>query len=353
MNFYSAVRNLTFLFPPEFAHNLAIKLLQCSLVPAASEYTDPILSNNVFGLHFENPVGLAAGFDKDAECISALCRQGFGFIEVGTITLKPQPGNPKPRIFRLAQDKAIINSLGFNGKGSNCAYQNISRTTQRKILGVNIGKNKDTSDHIKDYTNLMEKFYNLADYITINISSPNTSNLKDLQRKDHLDSLLLALSGLRLGLSAKHNKHLPLLVKISPDLSIRGREGVVDSCLSHKIDGLIVSNTTIFHKDRLHSVHKHKIGGLSGIPLREPADMLLSEIYKLTEGKIPIIGVGGIFSAEDAYRKICLGASLVQVYTAIIYHGFAVVDQIKQGLVLLLRQDGFSTLKDVVGIAHK
>lgn len=343
------------MFPPEFAHNLAMKLLRCGLVPAASGYADPILSSDVFGLHFENPVGLAAGFDKDAECIPALFKQGFGFVEVGTITLKSQPGNSKPRIFRLAKDKAIINSLGFNSKGSDYVYQKISgvRAAQKKILGINIGKNKDTSDYIKDYTHLMEKFYNLADYITVNISSPNTPNLRDLQSKKHLDSLLLALSELRLGLSVRHNKHLPLLVKISPDLSARGREEVANSCLLHKIDALIISNTTIFHKDRLCSVYKSKIGGLSGIPLREPADLLLSEMHSLTAGKIPIIGVGGIFGAEDAYRKICLGASLVQIYTAIIYHGFAAVGQIKRGLVRLLRQDGFSSLKDAVGVAHK
>lgn len=347
--------------PAETAHGLAIWALKNNLIPAQDVYSKKSLKTKVFGLDFKNPVGLAAGFDKNGECINALKNQNFGFIEVGTATPIPQEGNPKPRIFRISQHNAIVNRLGFNNKGVEIFSQRLrqwkynSLSAQDFIVGANIGKNKKSPNDSSDYLHAMQNIYSLSDYITINISSPNTPGLRELQNKEHFSKLISDITKKGKELEKKFKRKTPILVKISPDEDDKTLSDIAEIVIKYKISGVIISNTSI--KTELYNdagfAEKKPNGGLSGEPIFEPSTDTLRKFYKLTKGKIPLIGVGGISSAEDAYKKIRNGASLVQVYTGFIYHGFGLVNDINKGLVALLKKDKFKNISEAVGVDAK
>ncbi len=347
-----------FLFPAEFSHNLAIFALENELVPDQAKYCNKKLEISIAGLNFRNPVGLAAGFDKNANCIGNLMRQNFGFVEVGTVTPIPQEGNPKPRLFRLTEDEAIINRLGFNNKGVEIFSQRLRQwkfgnfLANDFLVGANIGKNKNSPNDASDYLTCLEKVCGLCDYITVNISSPNTPNLRELQKKENLENLVKPLLKRRDEITKKLSVKCPIFIKISPDEDDEGFNNIAQVCLENNVEGVIISNTTIkrnLGKNKAFA-DKHQQGGLSGKPLFSISNKALSKFYKITEGKIPIIGVGGIASAEDAYKKIRLGASVVQLYSSLIYQGFSLVNEINRGLVELLEKDGFRNIKDAVGV---
>lgn len=349
MSYFKLLKPFLYRLDPETAHNFAIFALRNNLLPTIKPELSPVLESEVMGIKFNNPVGLAAGFDKNADAIPALLRQGFGFIEVGTVTPKPQEGNPKPRLFRLEEDSAVINRFGFNNKGIEHFLKNLEERPKNLIVGANIGKNKTTENALDDYLILLERIYGLSDYITINISSPNTPGLRDLQNKDCLDGLLEGLTDKKKSLQKKSGVNVPLLLKIAPDIDKKQINTIAGSIIKYKIDGIIVSNTTIGKRDGLKGKNASEQGGLSGKPLFELSNDILREIYKATKGVIPIIGVGGIFSAADAYSKIRSGASLVQVYSGLIYEGFGLVRQINHGLASLLEKDGFANISEAVG----
>lgn len=351
---YPYLRPLLHLLPPEAAHNLGLFALHYRLLPSANMPVRPELQTEVFGLRFSNPVGLAAGFDKNAVAVDGLLAQGFGFVETGTVTPRPQTGNAKPRIFRLTEDEAVINRLGFNNGGLFNYLQNFNRRSLHMgIAGANIGKNKDTEDASADYVAGLQAVYPHADYITVNISSPNTQGLRALQQKEALTSLLAALQSARNTCHKEQNRYVPLLLKVAPDLEPQAREDIAEAVLAHGIDGVIVSNTTISRPSTLKSAHCAEQGGLSGKPLFELSNDNLRQFYRLLGTKVPLVGVGGISSAQDAYQKIRAGASLVQLYTALVYQGFGVVRRICDGLPSLLAKDGFSHVKQAVGVDVK
>ena len=354
MNYYPLLKPLLFCLEPEKAHNLSIIALKNGLVPKPKIYNYPSLRNKVFDFDFLNPVGLAAGYDKNAETFNKLDNFGFGFVECGTVTPKAQSGNPKPRLFRLKEDHAVINRLGFNNCGSDFFLKNVqNKRSSKQILGINIGKNKDTIDEVSDYLIGLEKFYQFASYITINISSPNTANLRNIQKADILSSFLKNIGQKKEELNRKYQKNVPILLKIAPDLSQDEIIEIADIILKQKISGVIISNTTINFKDLLSSPFKNEIGGLSGKPLFKPSNEVLKIFYRETKGQIPIIGVGGISNGQDAYEKIKLGASLVQLYSALVYDGFYLVEKIKKELNDLLKKDGFSNINQAIGINNK
>ncbi len=365
MNIYKIFRPLIFKTDSEKAHEMAIFYLKnfanlATLFAYNKNYST--LNQQVCGLNFQNPVGLSAGFDKNGEIIKAISRFGFGFTEVGTVTPKPQIGNEKPRIFRLTQDKALINRLGFNNKGSEEFSKNISRFKAQKsaqnnkqndynlIIGVNIGKNKESINGVDDYLFLLEKFYQEASYITLNISSPNTKNLRDLQKYNNLDDFLSQIMQKRQELQQKKQKYTPIWLKIAPDINNKEQEEIAQLVIKNKIDAVIISNTTISRPKYLQSNNQERQGGLSGKPVFFKSNEVLCNFYRLTQGKIPLIGVGGIFSAEDAYCKIKNGASLVQIYSALIYQGFSTIEEINSGLNKLLKQDGFDNISQAIGV---
>ncbi len=355
MGLYSLMKPLLFSLSPEQAHGLALFGLKHGLVSADHQRDDEILSTHLWDMDFPNPVGLAAGFDKNAEVPCAMLAQGFGFVETGTVTPKPQAGNSKPRLFRLVEDQAVINRMGFNNLGLDVYAKNLKRReTLGKcgIVGANIGANKDSEAPIEDYVTCLKRLLGMANYFTINISSPNTPGLRGLQGRDALDELLTRLVAVREEFSPARVKP-PLLVKIAPDLDAAGLKDIADITLKHNIDGLIVSNTTVALKEGLKSKFSGEAGGLSGAPLFELSTSRLSDIYRLTEGKIPLIGVGGIASGRDAYRKIRAGASLVQLYSAMVFQGPGLANKIKLELTEALKKDGFTSLKDAVGADHK
>ena len=362
MNLYQFFRPLIFCFEPELAHDLAVKLIRNYpfYFGKISEYDN--LAIKLWGLDFKNPIGMAAGFDKNAKIPVKLAKFGFGFIECGTVTPLAQSGNLGPRIFRLAKDQSIINRLGFNNDGADCFLNNIKtqldNLSRLKIpIGINIGKNKDSENTASDYISLLNKFYDYASYITINISSPNTKNLRDIQKSSQLDSFLKAIKNHQNILQSKSKKRPPLLLKIAPDLTIQEQEEIAAICLENKIDGLIISNTTISRpdnlSDNLSGGRKGEQGGLSGKALLDKSNQVLKNIYLLTEAKIPIIGVGGVSNAEDVYQKISLGASMVQIYTAFIYQGFGLVEKIKSDLSKKIAAEGFKNLSEAVGCKVK
>jgi dihydroorotate dehydrogenase len=336
MSLYPLFRKALFALPAECAHDLAIKALSLNLVPAEPDYHPASLKSRVFGLDFPSPIGLAAGFDKNAAAIANIQKQGFGFLECGTVTPRPQEGNPKPRLFRLEADQAIINRLGFNNKGLAVFVQNMEAAPRRVPLGSNIGKNKDSEDALADYLEGLRRVYPVSDYITVNISSPNTVGLRDLQGKHRLEALLDGLLKEREQLSKEYGRTIPLLLKIAPDLATEDLSDIAQVMLARRWEGCIVSNTTI---DR----------PLSLKPLFEPSTRALKQMYQLTGGQIPLVGVGGIRSGADAYAKIKAGASLVQLYTGLIYEGFGLVTRIKRDLATLLEKDGFASLSQAVG----
>ena len=350
MSLYPALRPLLFCLPPERAHRAAICALQMGFGPCA-EPSPLSLRTRVAGLDFANPVGLSAGFDKNAECYAGTLRAGFGHVEIGTVTPLPQPGNPQPRIFRLVEQRAIINRLGFNNEGAAVAAARLTRRNGPGIVGGNIGKNKDSMDANADYTSAMRTLYPLVDYITANISSPNTPGLRALQAGDALLSLVRALHSARASLVESGAPHRPIFVKIAPDCDDEMLDAIAQVALDEKIDGLIVSNTLVARDSIAGCALAHETGGLSGVPMFAKSTEILQKIYRLTQGEIPLIGVGGIASAEDAYEKIRAGASLVQLYTALVYQGFGLVNRINRGLADLLARDGFSHVAQAVGTA--
>ncbi len=347
-DFYPLVRPLLAALPPEAAHNLTLMALEHGLgrAFAGTPTPDPpSLAQTLWGRRFPNPIGLAAGFDKDARVPDAMLRLGFGFVETGTVTPLPQPGNPKPRIFRLAPDQALINRLGFNSGGLERLVARLARRQRHGIVGVNLGKNRDSTDAAADYAIGVRRAAALADYLVVNISSPNTPGLRDLQAGAALADLVGAVLAAR----SDSGVAVPLLLKIAPDLTADQCADIAEAVLATGIDGIIIGNTTVARPPGLASPHAHEAGGLSGRPLLAPSTAVLGEMYRLVGGKVPLIGVGGVAGAEDAYAKIRAGASLVQLYTALVYVGPALTTRIKTGLAALLARDRFATVAEAVG----
>ncbi len=329
----------------ERAHRLGVWALRLGLGPRNSPEVAPALAQKLWGLHFANPVGLAAGFDKNAEVPLPVLRAGFGFTEVGSVTPRPQAGNPQPRLFRLPADEAVINRMGFNNDGLAEVRQRLERLPPHAgPIGANLGANKENADRPDDYVAMMRGLRSLADYFVVNISSPNTPGLRELQGKAYLRDLLDQV------LDARGDVTAPVLVKIAPDLTPADIEDIADCCLASGIDGAIVSNTTVGLRDTLRGEHARETGGLSGRPLFALSTDILGQVYRATEGKLPLVGVGGIASGADAYGKIRRGASLVQLYTALIYEGPGLVRRINEELAALLARDGFENIQDAVGV---
>jgi dihydroorotate dehydrogenase len=352
MVYRSLLRPILFRLPPETAHELALHSL--SLIPPrliARRFDNPI---SRFGLSFPNPIGLAAGLDKNGIALQPLAALGFGFIEAGTVTYHPQPGNARPRLFRLTEDQALINRAGFNNNGAAALARRIERHRPDCVLGVSIGKSKITplEEATQDYLASFELVYDVADYIAVNVSSPNTPQLRELQQSEQLSSLLSALQKRKRELQ----KQVPLLVKLSPDLDRRDLEMIVDVIERLHIDGIIATNTTV-SRDNLQTDAQRVAacgeGGLSGKPLRNRSTQMIAQLYELTRGRIPLIGVGGIFNADDAWEKISAGASLVQLYTGFIYQGPNIARQINEGLAKILVREGFASLDEAVGCRAK
>ena len=350
IDLFPLLRPFIFLLDPEDAHNLTIKGMKAGLSPTLFRGSDdPVLKSSVFGLSFDNPVGLAAGFDKNADVMDAMLGQGFGFVEAGTVTPLPQRGNAKPRLFRLNEDRAVINRFGFNNAGLEVFAANlVERRAKLGIVGANVGANKDADDRTADYVHCIKRLNGLANYFTVNISSPNTPGLRALQSRHALKDLLDKVIEAR-----NEGPATPVLLKIAPDLSEDDKKDIAEVALSSGIDGLIISNTTIERPDTLMSAHKEELGGLSGAPLMAKSTKLLSDMYKLTDGKLPLVGVGGIANGRDAYAKIRAGASLVQLYSMLVYGGTGLLIKIKRELADCIKSDGFSSVDQAVGADHK
>ncbi|TMW57114.1 hypothetical protein Poli38472_003039 [Pythium oligandrum] len=351
------------LFDPETAHVIAVKTTALGLAPVDTEVDPESLRVKVLGREFPNPLGMAAGFDKDAEAMEGLLDIGFGFVEIGSVTPKPQPGNPKPRVFRLSEDKAVINRYGFNSQGlasvaarldSYVASRELRSAWHRNgVLGVNLGKNKTTEDAAADYIEGVKTLGRFADYLVVNVSSPNTPGLRSLQGKQQLFELVSRVLTARNEVETQEGRKIPLLVKIAPDLTEDDKRDIADVALDLKLDGLIVSNTTLSRPDTLKSVHKGETGGLSGLPVRDLSTQVLGDMYKLTDGQIPLIGVGGVSTGKDVYDKIKAGASLVQMYSCMVYDGPLAVPRAKKELAELLQADGYSNVTEAIGAVHK
>lgn len=345
------IRPALFKINPETAHEFGIETLKSGLKSkTAQEYfakkfaADAFENLERFGLNFKNPLGVAAGFDKNGIVVNQLAALGFGFTEVGTVTFNPQKGNEKPRMFRLPEDKALINRLGFNNQGTEKVVERLKKLNRNCIVGVNIGKNKDVPNGraIENYLKSFDLASTVADYIAVNVSSPNTPNLRELQKAENLGELLSKLQKRNTELSAK-----PLLVKIAPDLSEPEIEAIVDIAQRLKLSGIIATNTTIKRENLKTKIDE--TGGLSGQPLRKISNEVISKIYKYSKGNLPIIGVGGVFTAEDAFEKIASGASLIQAYTGFIYQGFTFAHDINSGLHKILKGKGFKNLNEAIG----
>ncbi len=337
---------LLLLLRPETAHRVTVNML--SLVPLPQPASDdPRLAVSAFGLDFPNPLGLAAGFDKNGETVDAVLRLGFGFTEVGTVTPLPQPGNPRPRVFRLREDYAVINRYGFNSAGHQAVRHRLEgRSARPGIVAVNLGANKGSEDRIADYVAGIEAFADLASFFVINVSSPNTPGLRDLQRQQELDDLLVRVLAARDAAAQRR----PVILKIAPDLTLDELDGVIHACRAHRIDGLSISNTTLSRpSDLIDETKTKEAGGLSGRPLFTPSTRLLAQAYLRVEKQFPLIGIGGIEDAATAFAKIQAGASLVELYTALVYKGPHLVDEIKRGLVSKLDETGRQRLADVTG----
>ncbi|MCM2472714.1 quinone-dependent dihydroorotate dehydrogenase [Rhizobium sp. CG5] len=346
--FKSFARKGLFLFDPETAHGMSIAGLKTGLFPACRLAADPRLVQTVAGLTFANPLGMAAGFDKNAEVPDALLRLGFGFAEIGTLTPKAQLGNPKPRIFRLEADSAVINRLGFNNEGHDAAFARLSARAQRDgIVGVNIGANKDSDDRVADYVAGIRRFASLASYFTANISSPNTPGLRDLQARDSLSALLSAVLAARDAEVAKLGRPLPVFLKIAPDLTEEGMDDIAAEALAHKLDGLIVSNTTLSREGLTDQHQAGEAGGLSGRPLFEKSTAVLARMRRRVGPDMPIIGVGGVSSAETALEKIRAGADLVQLYSCMVYEGPGLPARIVRDLSKRLDREGVASIRDL------
>ncbi|PZU75705.1 MAG: dihydroorotate dehydrogenase (quinone) [Brevundimonas sp.] len=333
---------------PEQAHRLAIKGLSVLPLPPAPA-DDPILRTRLAGLDLPNPVGLAAGLDKNGEALSGLSRLGFGFVECGSVTPRPQPGNPRPRLFRLSEDRAIINRMGFNNAGLDAFAARLDRRPAGVVVGANLGANKDTEDKAADYVAGLERLAGRASYFTVNISSPNTPGLRALQGRAQLDDLLGRIDAAR---PAAAPRRVPVFLKIAPDLIADEIGMIVEASLAHRIDGLIVSNTTLERPETLRSPQAQEAGGLSGAPIRPFAEKALRAAAGAAQGRLPLIAVGGVDSGAEAYARIRLGATAVQIYSALIYQGAGLVGRIKRDLADRLRADGFSAVSEAVGAAR-
>ena len=336
-------------FDPEDAHRMAIHGLRL-LPPVKPRTDDSKLAVRAFGLNFPNPIGMAAGFDKSAEVPDALLRLGFGFVEIGTVTPKPQGGNPRPRLFRLERDEAVINRMGFNNDGAEVALRRLAaRAHHGGIVGVNVGANKDLSDRVADYVKLIETFAPVASYFTVNVSSPNTPGLRNLQQSAALDDLLAKVIDARERVR-RNAGDSPVLLKIAPDLSLTELDDVVHIARSRRVDGMIVANTTLARPSTLREQARAKEqGGLSGRPLLRLSTRMVAETYVRTEGAFPLIGVGGIDSGGAALTKIRAGASLIQLYSSLVYKGLGLVDDIKNDLASTLLRTGRDSLSEIVG----
>nr|CAG4647175.1 EOG090X08P9 [Megafenestra aurita]SVE92478.1 EOG090X08P9 [Megafenestra aurita] len=337
---------------PETSHKLAVFAMKHRLIRKEAKPDPETLATKLWGLSFSNPVGLAAGFDKQAEAMQGLHRTGFGFVEIGSVTPEPQEGNTKPRVFRLNEDNALINRYGFNSEGHEAVYSRVKVEGERQnraIIGVNLGKNKLSENAAEDYVAGVKKFGDIADYLVINVSSPNTPGLRGLQQKVELESLISRVVEARNSLTC--SKLPPVLLKIAPDLSLEEKEDIASVVLKEKcrVDGLIVCNTTVSRPSNLKSDSKNESGGLSGEPLKDISTQCIKDIYRLTRGQVPIVGVGGVASGQDAYDKVLAGASLVQLYTSFAFQGPPVVRRIKRELDEILRLNGYQNVTEAVG----
>jgi dihydroorotate dehydrogenase len=333
---------------PETAHGLSIKALTAGLTPTPGPVTSSRLKTTLAGIDLPNPVGLAAGFDKNAEALLPLSRAGFGFIEVGAATPRPQPGNAKPRLFRLTEDRAAINRFGFNNEGMEAIGVRLAQRPSDAVIGLNLGANKDSADRAADFARVLAHCGAHLDFATVNVSSPNTEKLRDLQGKAALSALLAGVIETRDNLS----RRVPVFLKIAPDLDREGIEDIAAVAVDSGIDAVIATNTTL-SRDGLKSPHKDEPGGLSGAPLFERSTKVLAQLSDLLQDRVPLIGVGGISTADQAYAKICAGASAVQLYTAMVYGGLSLAGDIARGLDQLLARDGFDTVAEAVGTKRK
>ena len=350
MSFQQLFTNPLFCIPPEIAHRIVIFALKNNFIPTRKVEIPRSLNIRIFNKLLRTPIGVAAGFDKNAEIIEPLLKIGFGFVEVGTVTKYPQKGNKKPRIFRLIKEKAIINRLGFNNKGVDFLIKKVDDIKLNHCpFGINIGFNKKSADPIQDYFDLVKKVYGLSNYITINISSPNTPGLHEFQKKDLLSELLTAISQVRK--LTDYAESIPIMLKISPDINDNEKQDIVDLSIKYKISGLIISNTSSQHEKLLNKSTNIQ-GGLSGEPLFDLSTQVLSEIYQASQKKLLLIGCGGVSSGYHAYEKIKAGASLIQLYTAIVYNGFNIANKISLELAELLDADGFSNVSQAIGCNH-
>ena len=342
---FSKIRPLIFKLDPELAHDLAIKALKTNLIVQDNKNNELILKTKLFGKEIPNPIGIAAGFDKNAEVYNPLFKLGFGFVEVGTVTPLSQYGNPKPRVFRLEEDCALINRLGFNNDGADNVRLRIIKKKPMGLLGVNIGPNWNAENKIEDYLSCLRKFHDIADYMTINISSPNTENLRDFHNNEELNNLLESIHSER----EKLKSNIPIAIKISPDINQKKVEEICRTILDYDIKAVIVSNTTDGNRDSLKNHKKFQKGGLSGKPLNEISNKLINNFYKILNNKIDIIGVGGVDSGETAYQKFMHGAKFVQLYTGMVFHGPKIVNKISEELNNILETNNVKKLSDIIG----
>ena len=341
---FEKIRSLIFKFDPETAHDLAIKALKTNLVPVKVKNYES-LKVKFLEKEIPNPISIAAGFDKNAEVYNSLFKLGFGFVEVGTITPEPQYGNPKPRVFRLEEDEALINRLGFNNVGSKNVSDNINNNPPSGLLGINIGPNKDTKNRIEDYLKCFRTLNNLCDYITINISSPNTENLRSFHNPKELEELLKALNEEKKNINSK----ISIAVKIAPDLSSKDLDVIGNILLKNNIKLVIISNTSDGTRENLKNINKFEKGGLSGKPIQEKSNLLINEFYKIFKNKIKIIGVGGVDSGKSAHEKFISGASYIQLYTGMVYQGPNIVNKISEELNDILTSNGVKNIEEIIG----
>jgi dihydroorotate dehydrogenase len=345
---YRALRPALRFVDPETAHRVAVRALASGVPLGGMSAEEPILACRVLGLDLPNPIGLAAGFDKHGEAPDALLALGFGHVEIGTVTPLPQDGNPRPRLFRLSADEAVINRYGFNSEGLEAVLRRAARRQGRGgVVGINLGKNKDTTDEVADFVTGIRAAAPFADYLVINVSSPNTPGLRNLQARESMERLIRAAMAARSEAAA--GRRPPLLVKLAPDLDDAGLADAAEVALATGIDGLIMGNTTISRPATLRSPERNETGGLSGKPLLALSTERLARLYRLTEGRVPLVGAGGVASGADAYAKVRAGASLVQLYSALVYEGPGLARRINRELAALLRRDGFASATEAVG----
>ena len=342
---FNLIRPFIFKFSPEVAHSLAIKALKLNQIPTIDREIRSTIQTKFLNKTLNSPLGVAAGFDKNAEVYNPLYKLGFGFVEVGTITPKPQIGNPKPRVFRLEEDEALINRLGFNNVGSDESQRNIERNSPDGLIGINIGPNKDTENRIEDYLVCFRKFHKLADYITINISSPNTENLRNFHKHDELVNLIKNINDEK----TKLNSEVPIAVKISPDIDEENIKAISEIFIKYNIQIAIVSNTTDRNRENISNINKLEKGGLSGKPLEKISNELINKFFKLVGKKVLIVGVGGVDSAEGVFDKIASGATLVQLYTGMVYKGPTIASKINKELDEIVKREGFKNISEAIG----